>query len=133
MSFEIGIEEINMDYIKGSPSYSHPYVMLIEKTDSELRDLVNKKMSPGNLLLELSKCGIHLMPVDEDVKHGGIHLKLRHSEENAIIDVSTSLRSFAFRSSKWNKHIDPNNIVIKIRENLEYDREFYEDHEPDWR
>ena len=25
------------------------------------------------------------------------------------------------------------NIVLKIRENLEFDREFFEDHEPDWR
>jgi cancer susceptibility candidate protein 1 len=133
LTFEIGIEHIAMGYIKGAPTYSHPYVMLIEKTDSELRDIVNKKMSPGNLLMELSKCGIHLLPVDEDAKLGSIQLKSRHAEENAIIDIATSLRSFAFRSSKWNKHVEPENIVIKIRENLEYDREFYEDHEPDWK
>lgn len=43
------------------------------------------------------------------------------------------MRSFAYRSCKWNKSIDPENIVIKIRENLEFDREFFEDHEPDWK
>lgn len=47
--------------------------------------------------------------------------------------MATCLRSFAFRSSKWNKSVDNDNIVLKIRENLEYDREFYEDHEPDWK
>ena len=48
------------------------YLMLIEKSDQELKDLVNKKFLPGTLLLELSKCGIHLLPVDEDAKLGGI-------------------------------------------------------------
>mmetsp|Transcript_24178 Transcript_24178/g.23756 ORF Transcript_24178/g.23756 Transcript_24178/m.23756 type:complete len:114 (+) Transcript_24178:1091-1432(+) len=39
-------------------------VMLIEKSDVELKDLVNKPMTAGRLLLELVKCGINLMPVD---------------------------------------------------------------------
>lgn len=46
--------------------------MLIEKSDPELKDLINKKFQPGFLLLELSKCGIHLLPVDDDAKLGGI-------------------------------------------------------------
>lgn len=49
------------------------------------------------------------------------------------MDIATSLRAFAFRSSNWNKSIDVENIIIKIRENLEFDREFFEDHEPDWK
>jgi len=28
--------------------------------------------------------------------------------------------------------LDPDNVVVKLRQNLEYDREFFEDHEPDW-
>lgn len=43
------------------------------------------------------------------------------------------MRSFAIRSSKWNKSLSSENIVIKVRDNLEFDREFFEDHEPDWR
>jgi hypothetical protein len=46
------------------------YARLIERNDSELKDIVNVKFSPGRLLLELSKCGIHLLPVDEDAKQG---------------------------------------------------------------
>jgi cancer susceptibility candidate protein 1 len=42
------------------------YLMLLERNDPELKDLVNKKLQPGVLLLELSKCGLHLMPADED-------------------------------------------------------------------
>lgn len=109
------------------------YLMLIEKTDPEFRELVNKPLEPGYLLMELSKCGIHLLPVDEDAKLGGIHLKDRAAEERAILDVASSLRSLAIRSSRWNRSVDPENIVLKIRENLEFDREFYEDHEPDWK
>jgi hypothetical protein len=105
--------------------------MLIERSDPELKDIVNKKMNPGNLLLELSKCGIHLLPVDEDSKLAGIPLKSCDAEEKAIIDIATSLRSFAIRSSRWNQTISEENIVVKFRENLEYDREFFEDHEQD--
>ena len=43
------------------------------------------------------------------------------------------MRAFAFRSSKWNKGIEGDNLVVKIRENLEFDKEFFEDHEPDWK
>lgn len=49
------------------------------------------------------------------------------------MDIATSLNSFAYRSSKWNKNVEPNNIIIKVRENLEFDREFYEDFDIDWR
>jgi len=46
--------------------------MLIEKTDPEFKDIVNKQMAPGMLFLELSKCGVHLLPVDADAQLGGI-------------------------------------------------------------
>lgn len=109
------------------------YLMLIDKTDPEFKDILNKKFEPGYLLMELSKCGVHLLPVDEDAKLGGIHLKDRVAEEKAILDIATSLRAFAFRSSKWNKSVESENVVVKVRDNLEFDREFFEDHEPDWR
>jgi hypothetical protein len=48
------------------------YLMLIDKTDPEFKDLINKKLEPGYLLMELSKCGIHMLPVDEDAKQAGI-------------------------------------------------------------
>ena len=40
--------------------------MLIEKNDPEFKDIVNKPMLPGVLLIELSKCGVHLLPTDDD-------------------------------------------------------------------
>ena len=43
-----------------------------------------------------------------------------------------ALRSFSFRSCRWNLQAPKENIVLKVRENLEYDKEFYEDYESDW-
>ena len=59
-------------------------------------------MHAGILLLELSKCGIHLLPEDEDAKRAEIHLKNKDAEERAIMDVSQTLKVFAFQSLKWN-------------------------------
>lgn len=106
---------------------------LEEEVFPELNHIKNKKFQPGYLLLELSKCGIHLLPRNEDADLGGIKLKDFSAEERGIMDIATAVRAFAFRSCRWNKDVEYDNIVVKIRENLEFDREFFEDHEPDWR
>lgn len=79
------------------------------------------------------------MPRNEDAQLAGIELKDRAAEERAIIDVALGVRAFHFRESKWNQSRDqanpgvpPENIVMRIRENLEFDAEFEEDFEPDW-
>lgn len=115
-------------------------MLLVEGTEQdgseiypELKHIKNKPFQPGYLLLELSKCGIHLLPVNEDAALGEIKLKDFHAEERAILDIATSVRAFAYRSCRWNPAIEPEQIVVKIRENLEFDREFFEDHEPDWK
>ena len=54
------------------------------------------------MLLELKKCGINLLPRDEDAKLAGIELKDREAEELAIIDVTNAVRAFHFRRAKWN-------------------------------
>lgn len=112
---EVAILDIETKRIKVTFEIGADYLMLIDKTDPEFKNLINKKLEPGYLLMELSKCGVHLLPVDEDAKLGGIHTKNRVSEEKAILDISTSVRAFAFRYSKWNKTIDSDNIVLKIR------------------
>jgi hypothetical protein len=83
--------------------------------------------------LELSKSGILLLPRNEDAALGEIKLKDFHAEERAINVISCSVRAFAYRSCKWSSTLEADNIAIKIRENLKFDREFFEDHEPDWR
>jgi hypothetical protein len=48
------------------------------------------------LLKELSKCGIHMLPDDDDAKRGEIHLKDKAAEERAILDIAQTLKVFAF-------------------------------------
>lgn len=117
LSFEIGAE----------------YLMLIDRTEAEFSHIVGQKLSPGFLLNELMKCGLNIMPVDQDAEEAGIKLKDRDAEHRAIIDICTSVRSFYFKSCVWNTAAEPENIIVKIKENLEHDRIILEDHEPDWR
>jgi len=114
-------------------------IKLVKCDIPELQHLNNVEFQPGFLLLELQKCGINLMPRDEDAKLAGIELKDRGAEERAILDVSNAVRAFHFRKAKWNQGvaaeegIGAHQVVIRIRENLEFDEEFLEDFEPDWR
>lgn len=79
------------------------------------------------------------MPRDEDAKLAGIESKDRGAEERAIIDVALGVRAFHFRCCKWNQGVSPentgvgaDNILVRIRENLEFDEAYEEDYEPDW-
>jgi hypothetical protein len=115
------------------------YLKLVECKAEELSHLLNIEFQPGFLLLELSKCGVHLMPRDEDAKLAGIELKDRAAEERAILDVCINVRAVHFRNAKWNQGtaghegVGSNQVLLKMRENLEFDSIFLEDFEPDWR
>lgn len=97
----------------------------------ELRHLEDVKMPPGALLFQLSKCGIHLIPEPRDCDASEIKNKSLDAEELAIMDLSMHIRTFAFRSSKWNKQAPDDMILVRVRENLEYDSFFAEDEEHD--
>lgn len=77
-------------------------IKLIDCEIPELKHLCNVDHQPGYLLLELQKCGINLLPRDEDAKLAGIELKDRDAEERAILDVSNAVRAFHFRKAQWN-------------------------------
>ena len=65
---EVALLDIETKRVKLVFEIGVRYVKLIENTEIELKDIANVQMSPGVLLMELSKCGIHLLPVDEDAK-----------------------------------------------------------------
>lgn len=79
------------------------YLKLVKCDAKELSHLLDTEYSPGFLLLEMSKCGVHLMPRDEDARLAGIELKDRAAEERAILDVSINVRAIHFRMAKWNR------------------------------
>ena len=99
----------------------------------ELAHLRGRQLPPGVLLLELSKCGVHLLPENRDYADAGLSAKQRESEERANIDIAMTITTCAFRSSKWNRQVTPDIVCARIRENLEFDEFFAEDEEIDWR
>lgn len=98
----------------------------------ELKHLNNKEMHIGILLTELHKCGIHLLPQDEDAERAGIPLKDQGAEERAILDIAQTLKVFSFQSLKWNIQSPQDTVICRLRENPDNFREFYEDGEDDW-
>jgi hypothetical protein len=58
-----------------------------------------------------------------------VPVKDRKAEENAIRDIAYAIEAFYIRSEVN----DSSDIVVKIRENLEYERVFLEDQEKDWK
>ena len=108
------------------------FVKLIEMPQPELKHLVGVEMHPGILLMQLSKCGIHLLPEDEDASRAGIHLKDQQAEERAILDIAQTLKVFSFQSVKWNQECPQEAVICRLRENPDQFREFYEDGEDDW-
>jgi cancer susceptibility candidate protein 1 len=112
----------------------HPlFVKLIDMEQPELAHLVNKELHIGILLMELSKCGIHMLPENEDAARANIHLKDSATEERAILDIATTLKVFSFQSTKWCQQSDQENIVVRLRENPDNDKVFLEDDESDWK
>lgn len=112
----------------------HPLgVKLVENKYDELNHIADKEMHPGMLLFELSKCGIHMLPEDDDAARGGIHLKNKDAEERAIMDIAQNLKVFAFQSMKWSQQASEDNLVVRLRENPDNDRVFLEDDESDWK
>ena len=80
---------------------------LINNSESALAHLADKEgFTPGYLLQELAKCGILLMPRNEDAQLAGIEIKDQAAEERAILDVSLGVRAFHFQNCKWNQSRD---------------------------
>ena len=72
-------------------------VKLGNNSEEALKDLADVDgFSPGYLLEELAKCGILLMPRNEDAQLAGIEMKDQAAEERAIVDVSLGVRAFHF-------------------------------------
>lgn len=121
------------------------YLKLVEPKDDkgsetpELAHLFGKEFHPGYLLKEMSKCGIHLMPRDSDAKLAGIDLKDKTTESRAILDMGFGVRAFHYQKANWNQSKNIENpgvaseqILVRMRENMEFDAMFLEDSECDW-
>lgn len=107
--------------------------MLTNRKEPELQHLNNKKMTVGGLLNSLQKSGIHLMPVPEDAATANISSKDNKVEDLCISDVVFAVKSFFIKSSRFSYMLKNSQVLLRIRENLEYDEVFAEDQEKDWK
>ena len=77
-------------------------------------------------------CGVNLLPVPDDAISANITSKSVDAEDNAIEDLAVGIKSFFIKSSKWSTTLPGDRILVRLRENLEYDEFFAEDQEKDW-
>ena len=77
------------------------FVKLKKMIDREFAHLYEKEYEPAQLLYELYRCGVNLMPVDHDAEQSGVSVKDPEVEENAINDISVGSRAYYFKNSKW--------------------------------
>lgn len=79
-------------------------IMEKENLGGQLKEfayLMNKDMEPANLLYEMYRCGVNLLPVDQDSDHCSLSLKQVEAEERAIEEISMAVRAYFFRSFRW--------------------------------
>jgi len=69
----------------------------------------------------LLNCGVNLLPIPEDAKSANICSKSVDTEDNAIEDIAVGVKSYFVKSSKWSTTLPGDQVLVRIRDNLEYD------------
>jgi hypothetical protein len=83
---------------------------------------VRRVLRPGQLLRELQRSGINMMPTDEDAKFiDGLTPKAGETEARAYSDLSEIAGIFDITSSRHNKKLPRDKAICRIRENLHYE------------
>lgn len=78
--FEVVIDIVGADCVLVQPNAPH------------CRDLLGRPLSPGELLVQLQKKGIHLLPTDHDLAHAqGNCVKVSHSLPVMPVSLSLSI------------------------------------------
>jgi len=133
ISDEIAILDVQTRRMNLRFEITSGYVYLRDRKEPELQHFVDEPFEPSDLLFELQRCGINLLPEDEDAALCDIQLKDPAAEQKAIDDISMAVRSFYIECTKWNHSgFENNNIVTRLRQNPEFDLEFHENQEKDW-
>ncbi|EFJ06415.1 hypothetical protein SELMODRAFT_430700 [Selaginella moellendorffii] len=89
---------------------------LVEPHFPECKHLYDQKLAPRVLLKRLSKCGIHLLPDEDDFRHVKTTVKDPEVEMYACRDLAMAAPAAAFASSKWNAHADAQTCVFRFLE-----------------
>jgi len=91
------------------------FIKLLKMPEKEFAHLYDKDFEPAQLLYELYRCGVNLLPVDEDAEQCGIQVKVPDAEDRAINEVSLGCRAFYFKNSRWATQLPKGRSIITIR------------------
>lgn len=89
--------------------------MLLESQVPELQTICNMRRKPSDLLYQLRRRGIHLMPSFDDLKYSTC-LKEQDIELRVYHDLSLSASSFHFTSDKKNRDLGSDKVCYNIKE-----------------
>jgi cancer susceptibility candidate protein 1 len=83
---------------------------------------VRRILRPGQLLRELQRSGINMMPTDEDAQFiENLTPKAGETEARAYSDLSEIAGIFDITSSRHNRKLPTDKAICRIRENLHYE------------
>lgn len=88
------------------------YVKLKKCNETQLDHLTEIDMEPSELLFKLQKCGVNLLPLHEDAEYCSIPIKDIKAEEKALDDMGIGVRSYYFKSSKWNLSLPRGKFIL---------------------
>ena len=131
--FELGIDDPDLNTesnVKHDPVKA--YVKLIDNEEEEFNHIANKKLTFDEMILAMKECGILLSPWKEDIEASGIKEKNQETINRAVDDIVMACRYYSIKSSKFNKLIENDKIVIQAETNPEFDKYFLDDEEKDW-
>ncbi|KAI5082126.1 hypothetical protein GOP47_0001869 [Adiantum capillus-veneris] len=89
---------------------------LLDTPFCECKHIIGQDLDPIILLKRLSRCGLHLMPVDTDGKLVYSCLKENNVERYACEDIGLAIPACAIASSKWNVEAGQDSCVVRVLE-----------------
>jgi hypothetical protein len=98
-------------------------VSLAEAFDISVTQLVDQYMSVGQLLSQLQKRGLNILPADVDIKLLEYSIgKCKDSdlEDDIYVHMSQCANTFDFASTEWNQDLDDAHIGLLARESTVY-------------
>ncbi|CAM6083575.1 unnamed protein product [Calypogeia fissa] len=85
----------------------------------ECKSFAKEEVPPKVMLKRFSKCGIHLMPTDDDAPHINATVKDEELERFVCIDTAFASPGFTLASSKWNVTVGKEHCIIRLLEILD--------------
>lgn len=91
-------------------------------------------MKISELLIQLKQRNIFICPdISNIAMNSGLQQKDTQVEEYCIKEVSKLSLFYHIQLSIWNLKAKQNSLIVRIRQNPEKDKEFFEDSDEDWK